>query len=204
LGHSDEALQSYVDSLDDDEEDLDEDPDAVDRWDGPASIFEPGETAFATTATYVFCPAPHRKQLLRIFVRHFCEHPLLPDRAGSTRSSEKLRYDAVWEMYQFCFQRGLREVWGYMWTAWYCPTKFRLWVRSSEPKFIGRWHTTMSVENFWCNLKHETLGALLRAEIHQALAHNNVCGEFLAQPQARNSPPLCASSSRSAHLSHSG
>jgi hypothetical protein len=119
-----------VDSLDDDEEDLDEDPDAVDRWDGPESIFEPGETAFATTATYVFCPAPHRKQLLRIFIRHFCEHPLLPDRAGSTRSSEKNRYDVVWEIYQFCFPRGLREVWGYMWTAWYCPTKFKLWVRS--------------------------------------------------------------------------
>ncbi|KAJ7220490.1 hypothetical protein GGX14DRAFT_342940, partial [Mycena pura] len=52
-------------------------------------------------------------------------------------------------MYQFCFQRGLREVWGYMWMAWYCPQKYRLWARSSEPSFIGRWRTTMSVENFW-------------------------------------------------------
>jgi hypothetical protein len=56
-GDSDEALQSYVDSLDD-EEDLEEDPDAVDRWDGPASIFESGETAFATTAAS--CSAWHR------------------------------------------------------------------------------------------------------------------------------------------------
>ncbi|KAJ7670053.1 hypothetical protein DFH06DRAFT_981537 [Mycena polygramma] len=82
---SDDALQSYLDSLEeDDEEDLDEDPDTTDRWDGPASIFEPGETAFAASPTYVFCPAPHRKQLLRMFVRHFCEHSLLPDpRRGS-------------------------------------------------------------------------------------------------------------------------
>ncbi|KAJ7847122.1 hypothetical protein B0H14DRAFT_3867552 [Mycena olivaceomarginata] len=111
LGDSDEALQSYVDSLDDvidDEEDLDEDPDAVDWWDGPAPIFEP----------------------------------------GSTRSSEKIRYDAVWETYQFCFQRGLREVWGYMWTAWYCPTKFRLW-------------------NFWRNLKHETLHHFVHPRLDQ-------------------------------------
>ncbi|KAJ6527024.1 hypothetical protein B0H19DRAFT_1334985, partial [Mycena capillaripes] len=56
--------------------------------------------------TYAFCPAPHRKQLLRIFIRNFCEHLLLPDRAGSTRTSDKIRYDAVWEMYQFCFQTG--------------------------------------------------------------------------------------------------
>jgi hypothetical protein len=160
-------LERFIDSLDDDEEDLDEDPDASDSWDGPASIFEPGETAFATTATYVFCPAPHRKQLLRIFVRHFCEHPLLPDRSGNTRSSEKHRYDAVFEMYQFCVQRGLREVWGYMWTAWYCPAKYRLWARSVEPKFIGRWRTTMSVENFWRNLKHETLHHFVHPRLDQ-------------------------------------
>ncbi|KAJ6515172.1 hypothetical protein C8R47DRAFT_917779, partial [Mycena vitilis] len=98
----------------------------------------------STTASYAFCPAPHRKQLLRLFVRHFCEHPLLPDRrTGTTRTSKQIRDDAVHEMYQFCFQRGLREVWGYMWTAWYCQAKSRLWMRSSEAKFIGRWRTTM-------------------------------------------------------------
>ncbi|KAJ7787703.1 hypothetical protein B0H14DRAFT_2169547, partial [Mycena olivaceomarginata] len=72
-------------------------------------------------------------------------------------------------MYQFCFQRGLREVWTYMWTAWYCPTKFRLWVRSSEPNFIGRWRTTMSVENFWRNLKHETLHHLVHPRLDQLI-----------------------------------
>src|ERR1700761_4020208 len=169
-GDSDEVLQYYVDSLDDDDDDdLTEDPDAVDSWDGPASIFEPGETSFATTATHIFCPAPHRKQILRIFVRHFCEHPLLPDRAGSTRSSEKIRYDAVWEMYQFCFQRGLREVWGYMWMAWYCPQKYRLWAHSSELSFIGRWRTTMSVENFWRNLKHKTLQHFVHPRLDQLI-----------------------------------
>ncbi|KAK7020880.1 hypothetical protein R3P38DRAFT_2415260, partial [Favolaschia claudopus] len=52
-----------------------------DRIDGPASIFEAGETlesVFASGTTYVFCPAAHRAQILRIFIRHFCEHPLLP------------------------------------------------------------------------------------------------------------------------------
>ncbi|KAJ7639836.1 hypothetical protein DFH06DRAFT_918746, partial [Mycena polygramma] len=117
-----------------------------------------------------FCPSPHRKQLLRIFVRHFCEHLLLPDRAtDSTRTSERIRYDAVHEMYQFCLQRGLCEVWGYMCTAWYCPAKWRLWVRSSEPNFIGRWRTMMTVENFWRNLKHETLDHFAHSRLNQLI-----------------------------------
>ncbi|KAJ7829186.1 hypothetical protein B0H14DRAFT_2223614, partial [Mycena olivaceomarginata] len=114
-----------------------------------------------------FCPAPH--QLLQIFIHHFCEHPLLPDCAGSTRTSDKIRYNTVWEMYQFCLQRGLREVWAYMWTVWYCPIKFRLWMRSSELSFIGHWRTTMSVENFWCNLKHETLHHFVHPRLDQLI-----------------------------------
>ncbi|KAJ6614851.1 hypothetical protein B0H10DRAFT_2043768 [Mycena sp. CBHHK59/15] len=55
-------------------------------------------------------------------------------------------------MYHFCYQRGLREVWGYMWVAWYCPAKYRLWARASQPNFIGRWQTTTvrkSGDFFW-------------------------------------------------------
>ncbi|KAJ7938749.1 hypothetical protein B0H13DRAFT_2301394 [Mycena leptocephala] len=164
-----EELERFVESLDDDEEDLEEDPDAVDRWDGPQSWFEDGETIFAADKSYVFCPAAHRKQILRIFIRHFCEHPSLPDRTGSTRTSAQIRYDSVHEMYNFCHQRGLREVWGYMWSAWYCPAKYRLWARSSEPNFIGRWRTTMAVENFWRNLKHDTLHRLLHPRLDQLI-----------------------------------
>ncbi|KAJ7751394.1 hypothetical protein B0H16DRAFT_1318085 [Mycena metata] len=72
-------------------------------------------------------------------------------------------------MYWFCHQRGLREVWGYMWAAWYCPAKYRLWARSSQPNFLGRWRTTMSVENFWRNLKHETLHHLLHPRLDQLI-----------------------------------
>ncbi|KAJ7724113.1 hypothetical protein B0H16DRAFT_1223306, partial [Mycena metata] len=116
-----------------------------------------------------FCPAPHRKQILRIFIRHFCEHPFFPDRTADFRTSKQMRYDAVHEMYWFCHQRGLREVWGYMWAAWYCPAKYRLWARSSQPNFLGRWRTTMSVENFWRNLKHETLHHLLHPRLDQLI-----------------------------------
>ncbi|KAJ7939063.1 hypothetical protein B0H13DRAFT_2301273 [Mycena leptocephala] len=128
LLQSNNNLGHFVDSLDDEDEDYtDEDVNAIDRWDGPESWFEPGETTFTVDRTYVFCPAAHRKKLLRMFIRHFCEHPLLPDRSGTTRTGAQIWYDTV---YKYCEQRGLREMWGYMWTAWYCPAKYKLWARS--------------------------------------------------------------------------
>ncbi|KAK7034387.1 SWIM-type domain-containing protein [Favolaschia claudopus] len=158
---SDANLERLVDSFDDDEEDVSEDLSAEDRIDGPKSWFEPGETPTSSA------PAVHRAQLLRIFIRHFCEHPLLPDRSGNLRSAKQIRDAAVFEMYKFCEQRGLREVWAYMWTAWYCPSKYKLMARASQPDFIGRWRTTMSVENFWRNLKHGTLHHLLHPRLDQ-------------------------------------
>ncbi|KAJ7171174.1 hypothetical protein C8R46DRAFT_1262353, partial [Mycena filopes] len=59
-------------------------------------------------------------------------------------------------MYDFCFKRGLREVWGYFWTSWYAPQRWKLWARSSAP-FVSRLRTTMNVENFWRQLKHNFL-----------------------------------------------
>ncbi|KAK6992406.1 hypothetical protein R3P38DRAFT_3331190 [Favolaschia claudopus] len=70
-------------------------------------------------------------------------------------------------MYLFCFQRGLREVWGYMWSAWYCPAKWKLWARSTSEDFIGRWRTTMTVENLWRNLKHRTLHDFVHPRLDQ-------------------------------------
>ncbi|KAF8162581.1 hypothetical protein B0H34DRAFT_650343 [Crassisporium funariophilum] len=59
-------------------------------------------------------------------------------------------------MYNFCRIRGLCEVWGYMWACWYSPKMWRLWARSTSP-YISRLRTTMNVENFWRQLKHDHL-----------------------------------------------
>ncbi|KAJ7583748.1 hypothetical protein C8J56DRAFT_1054275 [Mycena floridula] len=40
--------------------------------------------------SYVFCPAPHRKQLLRLFTKHFCQHTLFLERDGR-RTAEQIR-----------------------------------------------------------------------------------------------------------------
>ncbi|THU89117.1 hypothetical protein K435DRAFT_678582, partial [Dendrothele bispora CBS 962.96] len=116
---------------------------------------------------YVFCPAPHRKQLLHLFTRHFCQHPAFPERLEGNWTLDQIRRNAVMEMYTFCLQRGLREVWGYMWTSWYSPKMWKLWARSSLSEFISRLRTTMNVENHWKQLKHENLHHILHPRLDQ-------------------------------------
>lgn len=99
------------DLLDEVERFLDKDS-RQDVEDGPDWMFEEGEMKSADPG-YVFCPAPHRKPILRLFTKHFCQHPLFPTRDGS-KSTQDIRREAVYEMYHFCFQRGLREAWGYI------------------------------------------------------------------------------------------
>ncbi|OCH85782.1 hypothetical protein OBBRIDRAFT_739263, partial [Obba rivulosa] len=100
---------------------------------------------------YIFCPAPHCKQILHLFTKHFCQHPLLPEQT-ETHTAEEIRKNVVLEMYNFCYARGLREVWGYMWTRWYLEVQWLLWARSASPR-ISRLRTTMIVKNFWKQLE---------------------------------------------------
>ncbi|KAJ7773594.1 hypothetical protein DFH07DRAFT_912960 [Mycena maculata] len=67
-------------------------------------------------------------------------------------------------MYMFCFQRRLREVWGYFWTSWYAPKRWKLWARSTSP-YVSPLRTTMNVENFWKQLKHGFLHNHLRPRL---------------------------------------
>ncbi len=141
--------------------------DATDAEDGPDWMFEDGETR-SSDPEYVFCPAPHRKQLLHLFTKHFCQHPLFPEPniAPEDHTSESIRRNAVFEMYTFCRQRGLTEVWGYLWTSWYSPKRWSLWARSTSER-ISRLRTTMTVEKFWQQLKGDFLKHLRRPRLDQ-------------------------------------
>ncbi|KAJ3496485.1 hypothetical protein NLJ89_g10479 [Agrocybe chaxingu] len=129
--------------------------DDQDEEDGPDWMFDEGETR-SPDPNYVFCPAPHRKQLLHLFTWHFCQHPCFPERKEARWSAEKIRANAAYEMYSFCYTRGLAEVWGYMWACWYSPRMWKLWARSTS-QYVSRVRTTMAVENFWRQLKHNYL-----------------------------------------------
>ncbi|KAF6747417.1 hypothetical protein DFP72DRAFT_821714, partial [Ephemerocybe angulata] len=122
----------------------------------------------------MFCPAVHRPAILHLITRHFVQHPIFPQRQGQEWDADTIRYESVFEMYTFCYQRGLREVWGYMWANWYCPKMWRLWARSAS-QYLSRLRTTMGVENFWRQLKHRFLHDYPRPRLDQLiwiLVHN--------------------------------
>lgn len=136
-----------------------------DSEDGPEWMFDKGEN-LSKSSNYVFCPAPHRGQILHLFTSHFCQHPMFPERRGNYLTGDEIRQNAVWEMYDFCRQRNLREVWGYMWSSWYSPKMWKLWARSTTP-YLSRLRTTMNVENFWRQLKHDYLHHVPRPRLDQ-------------------------------------
>jgi hypothetical protein len=177
-----------AESLEDEEEEegtlLDEidkfyDREGEDSEDAPDWMFEEGEVR-SGDPSYVFCPAPHRKQILHLFTKYFCQHPIFPERNGTHQSADEIRTNAVKEMYQFCWQRGLREVWGYLWTSWYSSKAWKLWARSSSPR-LSRLRTTMNVENFWRQIKHEFLHHLLHPRLDQLvwILISNVTPEYV-------------------------
>jgi len=115
-------------------------------------MFEADEVT-SKDPSYIFCPAPHRKQLLHLFTKHFCQHPLFAECDGKW-TKEKIHWEAVHDMYNFCYTHGLCEVWGYMWACWYSPKMWHLWTWSIPPYISCLW-TTMNVKNFWWQLKHD-------------------------------------------------
>ena len=108
---------------------------------------------------YSFCPAPHRRGVLKLLMKHFLQHPLLPDQYGR-HSPNEIYEKAVFEMYLYCTQRGLTETWAYMWTSWYQPRQWKNWARSASKRCklrLDRVRTTMMAENFHRQLKHHFL-----------------------------------------------
>jgi hypothetical protein len=136
------------------------------RTDGPDYLFEPEEKS-TRDPNYLFCPAQHRDQLLRLFAKHLVRHPFFPEKDGQHATAAKIRHDSVHEMYVFCKQRDLREVWGYMWACWYSPQRWPLWARSSDGERLSRLRTTMTVENHWKQVKHIHLHNLVHPRLDQ-------------------------------------
>ena len=85
---------------------------------------------------YEFCPLPHQPSILRLLTKHFCLHPLLPECHGELWTADHIHHDSVHEIYLHCKRNHLCEVWAYLWTNWYTPEKWRLWVQSAYPHAI--------------------------------------------------------------------
>ncbi|KAF8334611.1 uncharacterized protein EI90DRAFT_2896046, partial [Cantharellus anzutake] len=68
---------------------------------------------------YMFCLEGHHCQILRLFTHHLCQHPFFPTPSGSSQTKEEIHCASVHQMYTFCHECGLTEVWAYLWSSWY-------------------------------------------------------------------------------------
>jgi hypothetical protein len=91
-----------------------------------------------------FCPAMYRDSIVNMMEKHYCAHPLLPGYAPP--NSDGIKRWAVSQMYKFCVEHGLREVWVYLWENWYRRSRWELWARSANPE-IPVLKTTMILES---------------------------------------------------------
>jgi hypothetical protein len=91
----------------------------------------------------IFCPEDVCPLITRLMERHFCAHPLLPGK--STPDPASIRFWAVKEMYNLCYEHELPELWAYLWEGWYWPGRWELWARSMA-ELVPRLKTTMICE----------------------------------------------------------
>ncbi|KAF7354458.1 SWIM-type domain-containing protein [Mycena venus] len=119
-----------------------------------ASSGEDEEGKEETKTRRTFCPASYRESIINMMERHYCAHPLLPGSAHP--SPEGIKRWAVTQMYKFCVEHGLREVWAYLWENWYRKSRWELWARSVHPE-IPVLKTTMILESHWRRIKHDFL-----------------------------------------------
>ena len=90
-----------------------------------------------------FCPERYRDTILELIEKHFCAHPLIPGYCPPNPMD--IRKWAVRQMYHYCQDNDLREVWAYLWENWYRGDRWPLWARSTFHE-IPRLKTTMMVE----------------------------------------------------------
>ncbi|KAJ6586656.1 hypothetical protein B0H10DRAFT_1832240 [Mycena sp. CBHHK59/15] len=119
-----------------------------------ASNEDGGAVEEKPTRRRTFCPADYRDPIVKMMEKHYCAHPLLPGYAHP--SPEGIRRWAVLQMYKFCLEHDLREVWAYLWENWYRSSRWELWARSVHPE-IPVLKTTMILESHWRRIKHDFL-----------------------------------------------
>ena len=85
-----------------------------------------------TDGRRTFCPMQHRQPIIDMLECHYCAHPLIPGYSSPTPTG--IREWAVKQMYNYCVEYNLREVWAYLWENWYCPGRWDLWACSSHPE----------------------------------------------------------------------
>jgi len=90
---------------------------------------------------------------------------MIPNDQNQYFTVDEIWFTSVQEMYQFCVQKDLRNVWAYMWTNWYQKSTWRLWARSASSDKMGLYKTTMLVKAHWKVIKRDYLLRFFRPQL---------------------------------------
>jgi len=74
---------------------------------------------------HTFCPLELCCSVVDLMERHLCAHPLIPGYSAPT--PEGIKAWAVKQMYEFCHEQDLPNLWAYLWQNWYCSRRWELW-----------------------------------------------------------------------------
>jgi len=112
-----------------------------------------------------FCPKEFRDAILNMIIYHFHLHPLIPNDQNQFLSTNDIWLLSVQEMYRFCVQNDLKNVWAYLWTNWYQRSRWNLWARAAFSEKISLFRTTMLVEAHWKVIKRDYLPRFFRPRL---------------------------------------
>ncbi|RGB24882.1 hypothetical protein C1646_632596 [Rhizophagus diaphanus] len=94
--------------------------------------------------------------------KHLHQHPLIPTSEENFLSKDDIYKASVQEIYSFCKDNSLILLWQYLWTEWYCESKWSLWARSPCEGMISVLKTTMFIEGHWKTIKRDFLYKFFR------------------------------------------
>jgi len=112
-----------------------------------------------------FCPKELRETIVEKMAYHFHLHPLIPNDANQYLMDNEIWLLSVHEMYEFCVQHDLKNVWAYLWMNWYQKTHWILWARAAHSQKICLFKTTMLVEAHWKVIKRDFLPKFFRPRL---------------------------------------
>ncbi|KAI8328729.1 hypothetical protein BC941DRAFT_519150 [Chlamydoabsidia padenii] len=93
---------------------------------------------------------------------HYCRHPIFQEGHSNFSQEEyhviagQLHRQSAQEMYIYCTNNDIPDVWGYLYTLWYRPDEWRKWARSCT-FLVRNGKSTMMMESHWKVLKRNHL-----------------------------------------------
>ena len=100
------------------------------------------------------CSEENIKEVLNMVKRHAILHPLIPINKETFLTSTDIYHQSVMEAYNYCKEKDLVCLWGYLWMNWYNKMDWDLFARASFPRAMPLAKTTMLAESHWHVLKY--------------------------------------------------